>query len=623
MSTSSDSCDYQIRLESSRLLPVFEELQAVGFPVTTLEAKLDKLKKGGPCICFQIYLYLYKTFRRLFDEKEVYLDQYILNDKVIDREGFARRFFSCLRQIIGHDQALPLYQYVCPGHPLSKVEEIADIAHELRSLWKSQKKLNESKDRETRNDGEGGGREKVGRIVERLHDSFSSNKSLYGSSLNDRDRSYSQPMRPASITAPDGSVPWRVVKETAVRAGATGSGEDGGSDEEEVSADEGIERSWNASSSLNRELFDTQQDSNLGPRLEVLRSTMPQANRNGDDGLTRTVLDRLISLESHQNIQFRSIEDRLIKIERELTDHNVELDRSIIKRLDTHQSRLDYLERHSTKPPRGRHRHTSADKCESTDQEVPVRQLSAISQSQQQRARSPSTDSAATKPKPSDSDNEPSRGRNSKPPSRVMSMSRSYSHDQRMADLQREVAQIEKVNSELLRDSGFSSVQKLQKDEPVSDKETGEVSAGRYSEGKEEETSMRRSSSYFEPVTTNEAVNRSNQPQTSTQTNRNSEDTRSISKQLLRELNSPKAALGFSLRNSRSQSVAPHQSRLISNDNQLSGSRKQLANDDMILMDLNERIQLRLEERIRTAEDTLKACMETIRKDYVLVRRHP
>ena len=95
----------------------------------------------------------------------------------------------------------------------------------------------------------------MGKIVDRLHDSFSSNKSLYGSSLNDRDRSYSQPMRPASIAAPNEKMPWRVVKESGKGLGS----EEEATSEDEVSPDEGIERSWNASSSLNREHFDAPQ----------------------------------------------------------------------------------------------------------------------------------------------------------------------------------------------------------------------------------------------------------------------------------------------------------------------------------------------------------------------------
>lgn len=53
-----------------------------------------RLKKGAPSISFTIYTYVYKVFRELFNSKGNYLDRYIVDEKVIDREGFAKSFFK-------------------------------------------------------------------------------------------------------------------------------------------------------------------------------------------------------------------------------------------------------------------------------------------------------------------------------------------------------------------------------------------------------------------------------------------------------------------------------------------------------------------------------------------------
>ncbi|XP_055340076.1 uncharacterized protein LOC129589366 isoform X2 [Paramacrobiotus metropolitanus] len=422
MSTSSDSCDLQIRVESSKLVPLFEAMQSIGFPLHILERIVPRIKKGAPSVGFMIYTYIYRTFQDMFEAKNIHLDELIVNEKVIDREKFARSFFKGLREIIQHEQALPLYQYICPGHPLAKVDEIVRITAKLRIL-----------DAETpepvisENDADNLQQLKLD-VAERLahatvRDSFSSNKSVYGSTTVS-EKSHSQVIRPAGTRPVD--IPWQAVRETLASAGNSDS-------DDEQSPDEGI-RSWNTSS-LNRTPV-LLKDSRPGEwkKSPADRGGVVMAHNANEENGIHSVLEKFEQIESLQNLKFRSIEERLIRIEHDLVDNNARFERNIGSRLDNHEVRIQHLER--TAPTQDHTRKPSVYAAPTGDTQPPPRPRSSSKQSNDSAAsfrhRSMSRESHAT------GDRVMEQGR-SLVPSRAMSVSRSFGGEKD------------------LRDSGFSS----------------------------------------------------------------------------------------------------------------------------------------------------------------------
>ncbi|OWA52676.1 hypothetical protein BV898_17122 [Hypsibius exemplaris] len=616
-----DDCpDYHHRVQSTNLLRLFEQLQSIGFPIAVLEANLERLKLGSANIGFYIYMHVYREFRRLFLQVSRPLDQFILNDRVIDRESFATEFFAALRDIIDHEQTLPLYQYICPGHPLSKNEEIASITLKLRQRWKERRKdatVNTVTTIRTTDQpytagmvDRSTGDRRGGRS---LRQSASSTRAVYGSIGGSNQRtnqhafsSSSKSMHPARV-GPPGDIPWQAVRETQTGMLLSGADDSGGLDssdgedvavEGEASPDEGI-KSWNASSAMKTPV-DLPDPDPIKAWLKEPFTVARDFAMDKDEGV-QAILNRFEKLEIHHNSRFRSIEDHLIRLEHNLVSNNLALHRTMTERLDNHEVRINGLESGKRAP--------SATAVHRTQSRSSTRNRSLTDQknddekSTSDRSAVEVDESATLSRKKISVD----IYNNSEPRRRGSTMQSLRSASVASRPLTAYLNGNGEENA--LNDSGFSSTQ------PAAalnnSREGPEVVKSDHR--KASQLGSANFSSYFE--------SRSKQTveEILTKAQRMEEEDR-------RERSSRKGSGTLRERHaSRSQSVAPPQLNDLTMGRSALGEMKVASGkagcDDTALLDLNERIQLRLKERIKTAEETLNACMETIRKDYVLIRR--